>query len=109
MKLSDTWWRLDEGCVKEICKELPPLLQTLSQSYELSGDSEVNNIYSLLASLNSGSSSYFLSEVLSALALLNLFVQKKIADFSKLPFMFKCKFEHLNSIRETDAIWCTTA
>ena len=78
----------------EICKELLPLLQTFSQLYESSGDAEAYGIYSLLASVNGVSSSYLLSEVLSALALLNLSMQKKIADVSKLP---------------CDASWCTTA
>ena len=36
-------------------------------------------------------------------------MQKKIADFSKLPFMFKITLDHLNSIRESDASWCTAA
>ena len=49
--------------------------------------------------------SYLLSEVLSALAVLNLFMQKKIADFSKLPFVLKSTLDHLNSIRESDASW----
>ena len=56
-----------------------------------------------LASINGISSSYFLTEVHSALALLNLFIQKKIADFSKLPFMLKSTLDHLNSIRKSDA------
>ena len=42
-----------------------------------SGDAEAHGIYSLLASVNGVSSSYLLSEVLSALALLNLFMQKR--------------------------------
>ena len=42
---------------------------TLSQLYESSGDAEAYGIYSLLASVNGVSSSYLLSEVLSALAL----------------------------------------
>ncbi len=54
--------------------------------YESSGDAEAYGIYSLLACVPS---SYLLSEVCSALALLNLFMQKKIADFSKLPFILK--------------------
>ena len=47
--------------------------------------------------------------VLCALALLNLFIQKKIADFSKLSFMLKSTLDYLNSIRESDASWCTAA
>ena len=90
-------------------KELPPLLQTLSQLYESSGDAEAYGIYSLLASVNGVSSSYLLSEVLSALALLNLLMQKMIANFSKLPFMLKSTLDHLNSTRKSDASWCTAA
>ena len=106
---SDTRWLLHEPCVTAICKELPPLMQTHSQLYESSGDAEAYGMYSLLASVNGVSSSYLLSEVLSALALLNLFMQKKIADFSKLPFMLKSTLDYLNSIRESDASWCTAA
>ena len=47
-----------------------------------------------------------MSEVLNVLALLNLLMQKKIADFSKLPFMPKGILDYLNSIRESDASWC---
>ena len=55
------------------------------------------------------SSSYPLTEVISALVLLNLFMQKKIAYFSKLLFMLKSTPDHLNSIRESDVSWCTEA
>ena len=64
-------------------------------------------VYILLAS--GVSSSYLLSEVLSALALFNLLIQKKIADFSKLPLMLKCTLDRLNSIKESDISWCTAA
>ena len=101
VKPSDTRWLSHERCVKAICKDLPSLLQTLSQLYELFEDAEAYCIYSLLASVNSVSRN-LLSEVLSALALLNLFRQKNIADFSKLPFMLKSTLNHL-SIRESDA------
>ena len=36
-------------------------------------------------------------------------MQKKIADFSKLPFMLKSKLDQLNSTRENDTSWCTAA
>ena len=109
VKPSDTRLLSHERCVKAIFVELPPLLQTLSQLYESSGDAEAYGIYSLLASVNGVSSSYLQSEVFSALALLNLFMQKKIADFSKLPFMLKSTLDHLNPIMESDASWCTAA
>ena len=73
----------------------------------LAGDDEVNAVYSILASVNGVQRSYLLSEFLSAHALLNLFMQKKIADFSKLPFNLKNTLEHLNYIRESGASWCT--
>ena len=34
---------------------------------------------------------------------------KKIADFSKLPFMLKSTLDHLNFISENDASWCPAA
>ena len=40
VKPSDTRWLLHDRCVKATCKEMPPLLQTLSQLYESSGDAE---------------------------------------------------------------------
>ena len=109
------WWSWSlvtlGGCrmsvVKAICKELPPLLQILSQLYRSSGDAEAYDIYSLWASVNGVSISYLQSEVLSDLTLLNLFLQKKIADFSKLPLMLKSALDHLNSIREIDGSCCT--
>ena len=36
-------------------------------------------------------------------------MQKKIADFRKPPFMLKNVLDHINSIKESDASWCTTA
>ena len=41
---------------------------------------------------------YQTSEVLRPLDLLNMFMQKKIADISKLPFMLST-LDHINSIR----------
>ena len=95
--------------VKAICQKLPPLLQTLSQLYESSEDAEANGLHFLLAGVHGISSSYLLSEVLCPLARLNLFLQKKIADFSKIPLMLKSKLDHLNFIRESDASWLTAA
>ncbi len=34
-------------------------------------------------------------------------MQKKIADFSKLPYILKSTLDQLYSIRESDASWCT--
>ena len=62
VKPSDTRCLSHERCVKAICKDLPPLLQTLSQLYQSSGDAEAYGIYSLLTSYNDVSGSYLLSE-----------------------------------------------
>ena len=51
VKPRDTRWLMHEHCVKAICKDLPPLLQTLSQLYESSGDAGAYGVYSLLASV----------------------------------------------------------
>ena len=40
---------------------------------------------------------------------LNFFMEKTIADFSKLPFVLLSALDHLNSIRESDASWCRAA
>ena len=45
VKPSNTWRLLHEHCVKAICKELPPLLQTLSKLYKSSGEAEAYGIY----------------------------------------------------------------
>ena len=62
-----------------------------------------------LAIVNGVSNSYLLSEVISSQALLKLFMPKKIADFSKIPFMLKSTLDYLNFIRKKDASWCTAA
>ena len=36
-------------------------------------------------------------------------MQKEIADFRKPPFMLKNVLDHINSIKENDASWSTTA
>ena len=107
MKPRDTRWLSDEHCVRQFSRNCLHCCKPF-HSYA-SGYAEEYGIYSLLASVNGVSSSYLLSEVLSSLALLNFFTQKKIADFSKLPFMLKSTLDHLNSIRESDASWCTAA
>ena len=71
-----------ERC-EAICKELPPLLQTLLQLYESSGYAEAYGVHYLWASVNGVSSSYLQSEVHSGLALLNLFTQKMILDIKQ--------------------------
>ena len=77
MKPSDTGGSRMSVVLKAICKELLPLLQTLSQLYESSVDAEAYCRYSLLTSVNGVSSSYLLSDVLSTLVLLNLLCRRR--------------------------------
>ena len=59
VKPCDTRSVSPEHCLKVICNELLPLLQTLSQLYKLSGDAEANGIYPLLAIVNGASTVIF--------------------------------------------------
>ena len=59
--------------------------------------------------INCVSSSYLLSELLSALSLSNWFMQKTVPDFSKLTFMLSSTLDHLNFTREGDTSLCTAA
>ena len=83
------------GChmsvVKAICKELPPLLQTLSQLYETSVDTEAYGIHSIWLLLMVYQAVITYQKLSVPLLSLNLFMQKKIANFSKLPIMLKSK------------------
>ena len=107
LKPCNTSWLSHECCVKATCTEVPLLLQTLSQLYKSSGDAEPYVTYSLWLLL------MVYQEVISyrkfPVPKLKLFMQKKIADFSKLPFMLKCTLDHLNPIRENDASRSTAA
>ena len=82
-------WLSHEHCVKANFKELPPLLQTLSQLYEPSGDAEAYGIYSHMASVNGVSSSY-LHQKFCALA--HLLMQKKMLTSASFPL---CSRVHL--------------
>ena len=62
VKPSDSRWLSHERCVKAICKELPPLLQTLSLLY--AGHAKTYGMYSFWASINGVSSSNFFQKFL---------------------------------------------
>ena len=94
--------------LRQFARNCLQLLQTLSQLYESSGDAY--SIYSFMASVN-GVTLLQLSPIRSSQSpcSLKLVHAQEDADFSKLPFMFKSTLDHLNSIRESDASWCTAA
>jgi hypothetical protein len=75
VKPSETRWLSHERCVQATRKELPALIVTLQQLYETSGDAEAYGLVSLLARVSGVASIHLLSEVLSVLARLNLFMQ----------------------------------
>lgn len=81
VKPSTTRWLAHERCVRAIHKELPALIITLHKLYETSGDAEA---YGVLSSYSGVATVVLLSAVLD-LTKLNLFMQRKATDYSKLP------------------------
>ena len=108
VKPSDTRWLFHESCVRAICKEIPALIITLQQLHESTGDAaEAFGISTLLASQVGISCIVLLSEVLDLLAKLNTFMQKKTADFSRLPGFMENILNEIESLKREDAKWCT--
>ena len=96
-------------CIHAVRKELPALIVTLQQLYESSGDAEAYGLVSILRSITGVACIYLLSEVLSLLARLNLFMQRKTSDFSKLPMMLSSIVHQLMSLKEPGTDWCIDA
>ena len=61
---------------------------------------------SILGSITGVACIYSLSEVLSLLARLNVFMQRKTSDFSKLPIMLSSIVGRLMSLKEPGTDWC---
>lgn len=89
VKPSDTRRLSHKGCIQAIYRELPALIITLQQLYETSGDAEAYGLSTLLATYTGVANIVFLSEVLDVLAKMNATMQRKHADFSKLPVLLK--------------------
>ena len=104
-KPGDTRWLSHERCVRAIKKELPAILTTLQQLYEVSGDGEAYGLYLLLASQVGVASIMLLSDVLNILAKMSASMQLKIADFSKLPTLLKITTDPLESLKEEMSDW----
>jgi hypothetical protein len=109
VKPSETRWLSHERCVQATRKELPALIVTLQQLYETSGDAEAYELVSLLARVSGVVSIHLHSEVLSVLACLNLFMQRKAADFSKVSIVLKKALDQLKCPQERGADWCSLA
>ena len=84
VKSSDTRWISHERCIRAIYRELPTLIITLQQMYEVSGDAEAYGISSLLATYCGVASVVFLSELLDILAKMSAYVTVKSESWSKL-------------------------
>ena len=65
------------------------LIITLQQQYETSGDAEAYGIGAFLATYTGVASIVFLSEVLDILARMNVLMQRKLLDLSRLPVLLK--------------------
>ena len=100
VKPSDTRWLSHERSVRAIYRELPALIVTLQQLYETSGDAEAYGIGALLATYTGVASIVFLSEVLGILARMNVSMQRKLLDLSRLPVLLKITTDQLEHLKD---------
>ena len=105
MKPSDTRWLSHECCVRAIYRELPALIVTLQQRYETSGDAEAYGIGALLATYTGVASIVFLSEVLDILARMNVSMQRKLLDLSRLTVLLKIMTDQLEHLKDERSEW----
>ena len=105
MKPSDTRWLSHERSVQAIYRELPTLIVTLQQLYETSGDAEAYSIGALLATYTGVASIVFLSEVQDILARMNVSVQRKLLDLSRLPVLLKIMTNQLEHLKDEVSGW----
>ena len=108
VKPSDTRWLSHERCMRAIKKELPALIVTLQQLYQATGDAEAFGLSALLSSYAVVSGIIFLAEVLDILAKINVAMQRKIIDFSKVPSFVKILVDELRSLKSEESEWCST-
>ena len=108
-KPSDTRWLSHERCMRAIRKELPALILALQQLYDSTGDAEAFGLSILPSSFSRVVSVFFLSDVLEILARINVILQRKVADFSKLQIMLQFTCDELKSLKREKADWCSLA
>ncbi len=108
VKPSDTRWLSHERCVRAILKELPALIITLHQLYEESGDAEAYGLALILTSYPGVATIILLSALLDLLAKLNnCFMQRKAADFSKLPIILRSIVDEIKHLKDPGSEWCS--
>ena len=105
-KPSDTRWLSHERCLRAIRKELSSLIITLDNFYEGSGDAEAYGLSLVLSSFSGIATIFLLSAVLDLLARLNCFMQKKSADFSRLPIILEGVISEVKELKKDGAEWC---
>ena len=105
MKPSDTRWLSHEHYVRAIYRKLPALIVTLQQLYETSDDAEAYCIGALLATDSGVASIVFLSEVLDILARMNVSMQRKLLDLSRLPVLLKITTDQLEHLKHERSEW----
>ena len=105
VKPSDTRWLSRERCVWPIYREHPALIVTLQQLYETSGDAEAYCIGALLATYTVVASVMFLSEVLDIQARMNVSMQRKLLDLSRLPVLLKITTDQLEHLKDKRSEW----
>ena len=105
VKPSDTRLLSHERSVLAIYRELPALIVTPQQLYETSGDAEGYGIGALLATYIGVASIVFLSEVLDILARMNVSMQRKLLDLSRLPVLLKITTDQLKHLKDERREW----
>ena len=105
VKPSDTRWLSHEHCVRAIYRELHALIVTLQQLYETSGDAEAYGIGALLVTYIGVASIVFLSEVLDILARMNVSMQRKLLNLSRLPVLLKITTDQLEHLKDERSEW----
>ena len=107
VKPSSTRWLSHGQCLRAIRKDLPALIITLQQLYQMSGDAEAYRTSLVLSSFSGVASIIFLSEVLDLLVRLSCYMQRQIADFSRLPMILESILKELEQLKGDKAEWCS--
>ena len=94
--------------MRAIRKDLPAIIVTLQQLYETSGDAEAFGLSTVLSSFTGVASVMFLSEVLDILARMNVAMQKKRDDFSRLQVFLQSTVDELKNLKDEKADWCSS-
>ena len=107
IKPSSTRWLFHERCIRAIRKELPAIILTLQELYEINSDAEAFGVQSILSSFEGVATVIILSEILNLVATFNCFMQRKATDFSRLKVILDSTLNQLKALKDDDADWCS--